>query len=81
MSRNTDGGVGGNTDCMGSFSAEEITNYDRSPQTFRARSLLFLCVHGIVEMSTVEIAGGLRMSQMPISCSSKRGERIARRQA
>lgn len=60
---------------MGSFSAEEITNYDRSPQTFRARSLLFLCVHGILEMSTVEIAGGLKMNQLVISLSSRMGER------
>lgn len=57
---------------------EDVTAYDKSPQTVQARSLLCFWAHRKRGMSTVQIARLLNMSQPAISRSSRRGEKIAR---
>jgi putative transposase len=57
---------------------EDVTAYDKSPQTVQARSLLCFWAHRKQGMSTVQIARLLNMSQPAISRSSRRGEKIAR---
>ncbi len=57
---------------------DEVTAYDKSPQTVRARSLLIFWAHRRLGMRTTEIARLLNMSQPAISRSSRRGEKIAR---
>jgi hypothetical protein len=55
---------------------EQATAFGKSPQTFKARSLLCFWAHRRLGMSTVEIAKKLRISQPAVSRSSKRGEQI-----
>ena len=78
MGRNTDSGVGRNTDSMESCSPEEVTACDKSPQKVRARSLLCFWGYRRIRISTNEIAGVLDMSQPAMSRFSRRGERIER---
>ena len=60
------------------MSPEEVMAFGKSPQTVRARALLCFWAHRRLGMSSVEIAGKLKISQPAVSRSSKRGERIER---
>ena len=55
---------------------EQVTAYDKSPQTVQARSLLCFWAHRKLGMTTVEISKLLNMDQSAISRSSRRGEKI-----
>jgi len=57
---------------------EQVTAYDKSPQTVKARSLLCFWAHRKIGMTTVEIASLLNIGQPAVSRSSRRGELIAR---
>lgn len=50
----------------------------KSPQTVEARSLLCFWAHRKLGMSTVEIAGRLKLSQSAVSRLSRRGELLAK---
>ena len=56
----------------------QLTASGKSPRTVQARSLLCFWAHRKLEMSTVEIARILELSQPAVSRSSKRGEAIER---
>ena len=54
----------------------QVTAFGKSPQTVKARSLLCFWAHRRLGMSTIEIARKLRIIQLAVSRSSKRGEQI-----
>jgi len=56
----------------------QVTAFGKSPQTVEARSLLCFWAHRKLGMSTIEIAGKLKICQPAVSRSSKRGEKIER---
>ena len=49
----------------------QVTAFGKSPQTVKARSLLCFWAHRRLDMSTIEIARKLRISQPAVSRSSK----------
>jgi len=55
------------------MTSEQVTAFGKSPQTVKARSLLCFWAHRKLGMSTIEIAGKLKISQPAVSRSSKRG--------
>ena len=61
--------------CM---STEEVTAYDKSPQTVKARALLCFWAHRKLGMTTVGISAKLGICQSAVSRLSKRGEAVAR---
>jgi REP element-mobilizing transposase RayT len=58
------------------LTAEQVRAFGKSPQTVRARALLCFWAHRKLGMSTIAIAGMLKISQPAVSRSSKRGEKI-----
>lgn len=56
---------------------EDVLCSGKSPETVKARSLLCFWVNRELGMSTVEIAGRLKLCQSTVSRSSLRGEKIA----
>ncbi len=55
----------------------EVTAFGKSPQTVKARALLCFWAHRMLEMTTVEIAARLSLSQSGVSRLSMRGEKLA----
>jgi hypothetical protein len=56
---------------------DEVTAYGKSPQTVKARALLCFWAQRKLGMTTVEIAGKLRLCQSAVSRLSRKGEGIA----
>ena len=55
----------------------EVTAYDKSPRTVKARALLCFWAHRKLGMTTVEISGKLKICQPAASRLSRRGEKMA----
>ena len=55
----------------------EVTAYDKSPRTVKARALLCFWAHRKLGMTTVDIAQKLSICQSAVSRLSRRGETIA----
>jgi len=60
------------------MTSQQVTAFGKSPQTVKARALLCFWAHRKLGMTTVEIAGKLKISQPAVSRLSKRGEKIER---
>jgi putative transposase len=58
---------------------DQVTAFGKSPRTVEARALLCFWAHRKLEMSTIEVARRLKISQPAASRLSKRGERIEKK--
>ncbi len=57
---------------------DQVTAFGKSPQTFKARSLLCFWAHRKLGMTTIEIGRRINISQSAVSRSSMRGQKIER---
>jgi hypothetical protein len=56
---------------------DEVMAFGKSPERVRARAILCFWAHRKLGLTTVEIAGKLRLCQSAVSRLSMRGEKIA----
>ena len=56
---------------------DEVTAFDKSPRTVKARTLLCFLAHRKLGLTIVEIAGKPTICQSAVSRLSRRGEKIA----
>ncbi len=62
-----------------SMGIEEVTAFGKSPQTVKARGLLYFWAHPKLGMTTIEIGKRLHLSQSAVSRLFITGEAIARK--
>jgi len=56
----------------------KVLAFDKSPKTVQARALLCFWAHRKLGMTTIEIAGRLKISQSAVSRLSRKGELVER---